>query len=145
MASSASSKRLCRIEDRLKAQDRWVPFSGPLLEIVPNRPGIYAVWKFERRHSPVYVGETANLAERFDDLKYWHNHTFTRQIRKVHRFKQGKSIRTYIDRNYLISFLRLSFGRKEAEEFLIHKWKTYKKFNKKSPRYLNAAKRTLEP
>ena len=141
MQTPKSNKHLHNIEARLRDKDRLIPFSDVFRKKVPNRAGIYAIWQFKRRHSPVYVGESSNLAERFRDLGYWRNHTFTRQVRKFCRRKQPKIVRKYIMNNYFISYLALSFGRKEAEEFLIHEWKTDEKVNKESPRYLNTLER----
>jgi len=129
------NQKLREIEQRLKKAARLIPFIDECWSDVPCKPGIYAIWNDEVVHSAVYVGETNSLRERFKDLKQWRNHTFTRKIKKSRRYTKPASIRSYISENYFISYLPLSLGRKEAEEYLIHEWETYEEFNKESPRY----------
>jgi len=122
------------IQARLRRKARMTPFTDDKWDRVPEKGGVYAIWKAKKGLCPVYVGETANLAERFNDLKHWRNHTFTRKIKNG--FSKPDSIRSHITENYFISFVVVSLGRIEAEEHIIHTWDTFNDFNKPSPRYL---------
>lgn len=103
---------------------------------IPKRPGVYAIWGLRAYRRPVYVGETANLYERMKDLASWQNHTFTRKIKKRHRFRRPSQAREFIRDHYRVTFIPVSFGRKEIEEHLVQHWRTDRgeNFNDPTPR-----------
>ena len=133
----APTDRLEKIEVRLWNASTFVPFSGrKWWDFAPNRPGIYALWN--RADNPVYIGESSNLRERLRvNLGRPANHTFPSQIlRRNNDLHTAVDVRDFIRSNYAISCIALSFGRAEAEEYLVTTWQTYtsKRFNSPIPR-----------
>lgn len=100
---------------------------------VPGRGGVYAIWNKRGRYRPVYVGETANLCERFGDLERTVNHTFRRTLRGYRGIAEAE-LNAYMRRNFDISCMAMGLGRKELEEFLVCKWNTIE-FNTLPARY----------
>ena len=74
--------------------------------------------------APIYVGETACLAERLTDFGRYVNHSARRKL--AVKFKldraQEQEISARIRDSVRISFVELHFGRKELEEYLTLKW-----------------------
>ena len=133
----APTLRLERIEVRLWNAPTYVPFAGPAWwDFAPNRLGIYALWN--RSENPIYVGESSNLQERIRyNLGSPKNHTFPSQIQnRNNQLRTAAQIREYIRTRYAISCIDLSFGRAEAEEYLVTLWRTYtaNRFNSPIPR-----------
>ncbi len=128
------SKRLHRIESRLRDADQyWLFGESGWWDFAPNRPGIYALWN--RSETAVYVGASSNLLERIrDNLGSPGNHTFPNQIQRDHPdLKTRVDVRDYIRSHYWASCISLTFGRAEAEEYLVTEWKTYKSTSFNSP------------
>jgi len=92
------------------------------------RNAVYVIWE---NKNPCYVGETCNLIERAGDLHRIDNHTFRNKISKLFPHKKGKALTDFMAKKYKISYLPVSYGRKELEEYLILGWvKKYKLLNK---------------
>jgi len=107
--------------------------------LVPRGGGVYVIWLKGQEMRPLYVGETAHLHERLGDLARTLNHTFRRQVKK--QLERGKrtigerELSAHIERRFRISYLPVSFGRKELEEYLICRWDTAPGFNQVPARY----------
>jgi len=131
-------KKIDKIGVTLKKKNRLELFlNKKWKDDVPKRPGVYVLWSKKRKNNPaVYIGESSNLSERFSDLGSWRNHTFSRQIKNKYNLSSPKQVRDKISSSYNITFVKVSYGRKEVEEYLIYKWRTYNEFNKESPRYI---------
>lgn len=134
-------KKIDAIGEKLEEKERLQPFKNKSWrDTIPKKAGVYVLWKYSGNKGPVYVGETSNLFERLLDLGSWRNHTFTRQIKAKYTLVTPVEIRKKISKIYRISYIPIACGRKEAEEYLIYKWGTYKMFNKPSPRYIRSQK-----
>ena len=132
-----ATKRLSNIESRLIHAQKITPlFNKSWRNSIPIKPGIYAIWTKRKNATAVYVGESSNLNERLGDLGSPATHTFPKKIKTKIALKTTNEVRVYIQENYLISFIPVSFGRAEGEEYLITKWATYvgTKFNDSIPR-----------
>ncbi len=129
----APTHRLEQIEARLWNAPTFPPFSGrKWWEPVPNRPGIYALWN--RRDNPVYVGESRNLRVRLKQLGSPEYHTFPAKIQQRNEhLHTAKDVREFIRTHYTISCIAVTFGRTEAEEYLLTAWRTYIKARFNSP------------
>lgn len=90
---------------------------------VPPDPGVYVVWD-KTLDEPVYVGETSSLAHRMRDIAHWENHTCRRKLAAVLKIARGDehALSAALAEAYTISFLALSFGRVEFEEYLRVRW-----------------------
>lgn len=97
----------------------------------PSCGGVYVIW---RGTVAVYVGESANLYERFGDLERTVNHTFRRTLLKRNQRLSEPGLTRHIRENFKISHVALRIGRKELEEYLICHWDTTD-FNKLPARY----------
>ena len=87
---------------------------------IPNYPGVYMIWR--KSGTPIYIGETSNLKDRFKDLHQTAHHTFRRHLKKkIKACKKlpGKELSNYISNNYRISYMKVNLGRSELEEYLI--------------------------
>jgi len=131
------TSQLKKIETRLADANRLEPFSNrSWRKTIPKKPGIYAVWPKQKGVKAVYIGESSNLSERLRDFGNPANHTFARKIKRKHGLNSTAEVKDHIKSTYVISVLPITFGRAEAEEYLISNWKTYSivKFNDPIPR-----------
>ncbi len=101
---------------------------------VPRRSGVYVIWRLD---DPVYVGETANLHERFGDLERTVNHTFRHTLLSRDKRLRESRLTSYLSKNFQISHRVIGVGRKELEEYLICFWETGE-FNKLPSRYMRS-------
>ena len=134
------NKKIEKIGSELKEENRIELFvNRQWKDDVPKKPGVYVLWsKRKKNNPPVYVGESSNLSERFSDIGSWRNHSFSSKIKNKYSLSSPKEVRDKISMLYNITFVELSYGRKEVEEYLIHNWSTHEAFNKESPRYLRS-------
>lgn len=108
--------------------------------VVPSVPGVYVIWRNKGKCTPIYIGETVNLFERFSDLHRTANHTFRRHVLRNRHNKgelvKGVELSKYISRNFNISYIPILMGRVEVEEYLIYKWRSkgVKLYNKMQKR-----------
>lgn len=101
----------------------------------PEKPGVYVLFKGRKA---VYVGETANIQKRVNNLRSTRNHTIRRTIGKKY-FSDSRSyelatsnkkfpneiekqVNKFINEKLQISIMEINFGRKEVEEYLIKKY-----------------------
>jgi hypothetical protein len=86
---------------------------------VPASPGVYALWDLSSGEL-VYVGETASLRDRMRDLGRSVNHTCRRKLAIRHKIVGASEevISAAMSKHYLLSFLPVSLGRIELEEYL---------------------------
>lgn len=93
----------------------------------------------------VYVGETYTLKHRLKDLLHTHNHGLRRAIffefiindKLPADYKESKEIiSNYICNEFTYSYLEVSFGRKELEEYMILKYKSQYLLNKQGSKRL---------
>ena len=132
-----ATRRLESIADRLSNASRVRPFSSrEWRNEIPARPGIYAVWPKLTSVKAVYVGESSNLWERLADFGKPANHTFVKKIKNKIGLQTTAEVQGHIRRKYLVSVLPISFGRAEAEEYLVSAWRTHlpSRFNDPIPR-----------
>ena len=132
-----ATKKLKAIQLRLLSAEKVCPFTAvQLWQSIPKKPGIYAVWPNSENGEALYVGESSNLSERLKDFGRPTAHTFAKQIKLRNSLNSTPEIKSFIQENYLVSYISLAFGRAEAEEFLITDWATYEeeKFNDAIPR-----------
>jgi len=101
---------------------------------IPRQSGVYVIW---RGDDPVYVGETANLYERFGELERTWHHTIRRKLLKNDKRLKESRLTSYISKNFKISHRAIGIGRKELEEYLICYWET-REFNKWPARYVRS-------
>lgn len=91
---------------------------------VPLDAGVYVIWS-RRSGRPVYVGQTGCLRERMSDAGRSVNHTFRRKVAIVLDLptvdEAGLSLA--ISKRYDVSFIPVSFGRSELEEYLRLRWR----------------------
>ena len=110
-------------EAELIAAERRVLMAAPnWAEDVPLEAGVYAVW--ENDH-PIYVGETSSLRARMSDLARPVNHTFARKTCKSFEIAETslEELAAAMRAKYVLSFVTVSLGRAEVEEFLILRWR----------------------
>ncbi len=101
------------------------------LENIPAKNGIYGVWSGKELK---YVGETSDIRDRMKDLgRNVHNHTLA--VKLANKYFKGKKwsqkktlpkrlvskLHEKIKGDFKISFLPLSMGRKEIEEYIVKK------------------------
>lgn len=104
---------------------------------VPEDAGVYVVWESE---SPIYVGESSSLRARMSDIGRPINHTFARKtcnalgIAETSLEDLAQAMRT----RYMLSFIAVSFGRAELEEYLVLRWRKTL-VNKPAKRLLRSA------
>jgi hypothetical protein len=100
-----------------------------LISTFPNERGVYLLWENEEL---VYVGETGSIQKRMKDLRNTFNHQVRRSIANKHfknidGFQLGSSqkkhpehieemLNDFLQTKINVSFLPVSFGRKEVEE-----------------------------
>ena len=123
-------------ETRLMDVDRRraVELSLPWERTFEYEPGVYVVFNHTRI---VYVGETASLRSRMNNLRHTQQHTLRRTVgrsefRDVPGFQEATSSKKFPAHveTMVIDFLnslqlaatRVPFGRKEVEEFLVSKY-----------------------
>jgi hypothetical protein len=89
---------------------------------LPGEAGVYVLW--EANH-PLYVGETSSLRLRMSDLGRAVNHTFSRKIAKQFALSNSEpvALASILSTRYALSYLKVVFGRKEVEEYLILRWR----------------------
>lgn len=142
-------KYLEQLRNRLfsKENHRKIALTKEWLSGVPPMPGVYVVFSGA---DTVYVGETGNLRKRMRDLCDSRHHTLRRSIghkfySDVKGYCQASTkekfpdhietlINTHICRKYTISFLPVSLGRKELEEFIESSMDIYTRLNKRGKR-----------
>jgi hypothetical protein len=86
---------------------------------IPAAPGVYALWD-SSSGTMVYVGETSSLRHRMRDLGRSVNHTCRRKLAVRHNLIDASEVElsAMIGRLYVLSFLPVSLGRLELEEYL---------------------------
>jgi hypothetical protein len=86
---------------------------------VPASAGVYALWHVSSG-AMIYVGETASLRHRMRDLGRSVNHTCRRKLAVAHKLVDATEtqLSAMIEANYVLSFLPVSLGRIELEEYL---------------------------
>lgn len=91
---------------------------------VPDKAGVYVVWD-EALGVPVYVGQTSSLAHRMRDIARWENHTCRRKLAEILKISRcdEMALSAALAKRYSISYLALSFGRIELEEYLRVRWR----------------------
>ena len=96
---------------------------------LPEKAGVYILKNIDTGEI-VYVGETRTLRHRLKDLLHTNNHSFRRAVFKnylIHsekKYKESKrNISEHICKYFTYSYLEVSLGRKEIEEFIIKKEK----------------------
>lgn len=116
--------------------------------LFPESPGVYCI---SDKGVPVYVGETGQLRGRMRDLRETLNHTFRRSLGKTlfenrpgfvpatasRRFQRSLEVELdgYMEQHIAICGRVVYFGRKEVEEYLVHKH---------SPRYCTKGQRGVK-
>lgn len=99
------------------------------LSNIPFEAGIYAA--FDKKNL-VYIGETANLNSRMNEVKRTYNHSFRKQLGKklfnIKKSPKGKfpekienALNSYFEKNISFTFKRLNFGRLETESLLVQR------------------------
>lgn len=94
-----------------------------------NNAGVYAVFD---KNVLVYVGETANLKKRMQEVKRTYNHSFRKKLGRdrypntiITKGKFLPQIEQELDEYYLenisFTFKEINFGRLEIESLLIHR------------------------
>lgn len=94
----------------------------------PDGPGIYAI--FDKRDL-IYIGESANIRLRMQEIKRTYNHSIKKILNKKY-FKQSLIGNKYCDdteakidhhllEHITFSALPLNFGRLEMESYLLHR------------------------
>lgn len=115
----AIERRLMRLpRRRVLANARWA-------DDVPNLAGLYAIWDRKLR-TIVYVGETSDLRSRFHDLRRAVNHTFTNKMREYLKLGARATdiqVARAMARRFELAFLAIPFGRSEAEEYLVLRYR----------------------
>ena len=93
--------------------------SGDWAADVPATPGVYALWDISSS-AMVYVGETASLLHRMQDIGRSVNHTCRRKLAKRHRLANATEdvLSKEIGLRYVMSFIAVPIGRLELEEYL---------------------------
>lgn len=117
-------EKLLEIEQRMiKAPRRSVLGGEDWAENIPELGGVYVIWD-SSTGDPVYVGETCHLNHRLGDLKQKTRHTFRRKIAKILNLEDlsNLDLSKKISERYELSYLRIPFGRKEVEEFIVLRW-----------------------
>lgn len=118
-----------------KAPRRPVLSATEWADDIPSEPGVYALWEGSR---PIYVGETSSLRHRMRDLGRSVNHTCRRKI--AAKLELGhvdeSALSAEMAVRYTLSFMPVSFGRVELEEYLTLRWKS-SLFNSPSRRLLH--------
>lgn len=81
----------------------------------------------------MYIGETAELYSRMDDLRKTYNHTLRKKLGKLHlklilvnnKFEgTGETVlNDYMESKLSIKAYAINFGRKEVEDVLVEKYK----------------------
>ncbi|MFC1510653.1 GIY-YIG nuclease family protein [Candidatus Omnitrophota bacterium] len=114
---------LKEFENRLIKESKHTPFGALWNKDFPDEGAVYVIWE---NNTPVYVGETSGLKRRMSELARPINHAFTKKMQK--RFglldKDIKLLRKKISENFKVSFVVVSFGRAEIEEYLILRWRS---------------------
>jgi hypothetical protein len=121
---SAVRKLLSAREFELRAAKRRVLMAAPNWAVdVPLEAGVYAVWENDE---PIYIGETSSLRARMSDLGRPVNHTFARKTCKSFQIAETslEELAAAMRAKYVLSFVRVPFGRAEVEEFMILRWRT---------------------
>jgi hypothetical protein len=122
---------------RLEGAEKFTPFTeNGWYNDIPKRPGVYAIWSLRNPETAVYVGESSNLQERLEQLGKIDNHTFAGQIAARRGFTSDTDVKRAIKRHYVVSYIRIAFGRAELEEYLVTHWRTYRapRFNSRIDR-----------
>ena len=85
---------------------------------ITTSPGVYALWDLSG--TMIYVGETASLHHRMRDLGRSVKHTCRRKIAAQHNLTgaEESEISALMSERYVLSFLPVSLGRLELEEYL---------------------------
>jgi len=116
-------KRLCMFKLNQRTH-----FSFPKRHrIDAGHPGIYIVWK---GNTPIYVGESRCIQDRYGDLHRTVNHTLRRQIGKTIYGETASSKRkfpdtierkldNYFSKHLSMSFVPVYFGRIEIQDEII--------------------------
>ena len=102
-----------------RAPRRSVFVDGTWAADIPATPGVYALWDLSTAEM-VYVGETASLRDRMRDLGRSINHTCRRKLAVRHKIVGASEqvISAAMSQHYVLSFLPVSLGRTELEEYL---------------------------
>jgi len=113
---------LKKIEEQLKKEVRYTPFDKSWNKDFPDEGAVYVVWE---KDLPIYVGETSGFKGRMSELARPINHAFTKKMQKRFGFKNKdiSLLRRKMSESFKISFIVVPFGRAEAEEYLILRWR----------------------
>ncbi|NRB38350.1 MAG: hypothetical protein HRU20_07755 [Pseudomonadales bacterium] len=130
-------KVLEEYEIKISNEIRHIPLSLNWKDNFPDEGGVYVIWENE---TPIYVGETSGIKSRMGDLSRPVNHPFPKKVAEIYSLKvKGSSLevlRNEISNRYRLSYLVVSFGRAEIEEYLIIRWRNTV-INKSTKRLLN--------
>ncbi len=133
MDDEARAREIERIENLLFNGDNWVPVELTLewKNRFEDVPGVYVL--FDDKRQPVYVGETAGLRGRMNDMRFTVKHTIRRKIRRkireLHFAGETNSDHARIEQRVNGRMQKLNvctvpvdFGRKEVEEHIREKY-----------------------
>lgn len=137
-AASQTKAELIRLECAIKRASRHKLFgSTGWVKIAPDEPGVYVIWN-KRTKKPEYVGESSSLRQRLRDLGRWENHTFRSKVAEKlgEKKNNNNALSQKISALYEFSFIHVTFGRAELEEYLILRWRAFL-INKPAVRLLN--------
>ncbi|EEF63331.1 hypothetical protein [Pedosphaera parvula] len=128
------------VQQASMAQKRPIIRNPDWLKHVPYLGGVYVLWRNQVGDwIPIYVGESSNLWDRLYEMTCLGRHNAIQKLVD----KEGETpIRnvSILERPEIngihVSFVQLPIGRKEAEEFLIAKWRKtlINKFDKRFQR-----------
>ncbi len=130
-----------------KNNRRKIAFSKEWLAEIPSKAGVYV---FTSGEEVVYVGETGNLRKRMKDLFDSRNHTLRRTVgERFYSHVEGfckatvkikfpahieELVNVHLCKKYKVSFLEVSLGRKELEEYIESLIKADLRLNKRGKR-----------
>lgn len=100
--------------------DSWVEDNN-----IPSEPGVYVIWDTSSgKEKKVYVGESSSLKSRMRNIGRTKNHTFRRMVKKALNITSDDetALSKEMSKRYLVSFIKVKFGRAELEEFLVKLW-----------------------
>ena len=91
---------------------------------IPAKPGVYVLWT-AKSGIPVYVGQSSSLRDRMRDLGRSVNHTCRRKIAEHHKLVGASEAKlsAKMAKCYMVSFITVTLGRVELEEYLSLLWK----------------------
>lgn len=90
----------------------------------PAEAGVYVIWDGA---TPIYVGESSSLALRMADIRRPVNHPFPKEICAEHGMGEDGlvALSRFMSSRYTVSCLRIPFGRREVEEYLVLRWRRH--------------------